>query len=191
MTSFAWPGSPQNAGRVAVILPGQGYSVQRPLLYWAARMLVEQGWHVEAVEWRVTEDALEAPRPFVEAAVAVAFDAAPRAATRLVVAKSFGTHALPWAVDEGVPGVWLTPLLTDPSLASALARGGDAHLAVGGDCDDVWRPAEVGAAGVHTLTVPGADHGLEIAGGWRASARVHLDVLERVARHVEALGVDR
>ena len=41
----------------------------------------------------------------------IKLDQAPDDQPVLVVAKSLGTLALPWAVERGLPGVWLTPLL--------------------------------------------------------------------------------
>ena len=42
-----------------------------------------------------------------------ALDQAPDDQPVLIVAKSLGTPALPWAVERGLPGVWLTPLLKE------------------------------------------------------------------------------
>jgi len=43
--------------KVAVVLPGAGYTADHPLLFWAAEILAEHGWHVEAVRWEVDEAA--------------------------------------------------------------------------------------------------------------------------------------
>ena len=77
MTSYAWARAESADAPVAVLLPGVNYSVQAPLLYWCATLLAERGWHVQAVDWTVDDDARAHPLPFVEAAVTEAFDESP------------------------------------------------------------------------------------------------------------------
>lgn len=182
-----WQGSNEDSSKVAVLLPGGGYTVQAPLLHWCAIMLIEQGWRVQAVDWSIGEAARTEPMAFVEAALQTALEEAPQATERLVVGKSFGSYALPWAVDNGVPGVWLTPVLTYLDLREALGRADAGHLAVGGDRDDMWLPDEVTAAGAELVTMVGADHSLEIGTDWRASVAAQIEVHEAVDRHVRGL----
>lgn len=187
MKSFMWEGSNEESSKVAVLLPGGGYTVQAPLLHWCAIMLIEQGWRVQAVEWTISEAARAEPIAFVEAALLTAFEEAPHATERLVVGKSFGSYALPWAVDNGVPGVWLTPILTYLDLREALGRADAGHLAVGGDQDDMWLPEDVAASRSELLTIVGADHALEIGTDWRACVAAQIEVHEAVDRHVRGL----
>ena len=188
MRTFPWPRPSEPVTRgVAVLLPGSGYTVQAPLLSWCAAMLVELGWHVQAVEWTVTDEAREHPEAFVERAVELAFAEAPEGDDRLVVGKSFGTFALPWAVRHEIPGIWLTPVLTEPALVRALDAAGATHLAVGGDQDPLWRPESVPTTGARLVTVPGGDHGLTVEAGWRDSIDAQTTVFEQVAEHVQRL----
>jgi hypothetical protein len=187
MSSFTWAESESESPPVAVLLPGTGYPVRAPLLFWCARILAEAGWHVQAVEWTVDAEALADPRPFVERAVADAFDAAPSTSRRLIVAKSFGCFALPWAQREGIPGVWLTPLLSDEIVRSALLGATSADLAIGGDADDLWMPDRVSGSDATLISVPGADHSLAIAGNWRRSLEVQSDIFSEIAQHVGRL----
>ena len=177
--------------KVAVLLPGTGYTAQAPLLYWCGALLREAGWHVEVVEWTVTDEDIENPVPFVEyavtAAFAAAFTAAPQATTRLIVAKSLGTFALPWAIENDVPGVWLTPILTDPAVSDALASANSAHLAVGGSRDPMWVPENAEGTDASLATLDDGDHRLEVDAGWQASLDAQYDLLERIAVHVAKL----
>lgn len=170
-----------------MLLPGSGYTVQAPLLSWCAAMLVDGGWHVQAVEWSMTDAAREQPVAFVERAVEQAFAEAPVQGRCLVVGKSLGTFALPWAVRHGVPGVWLTPVLTDSVVARALDAADASHLAVGGDRDTVWLPGNVASTAARLVTVPGGDHGLMVPGGWRASVEAQTTVIDEVSEHVRRL----
>lgn len=169
---------------VAVLLPGTGYTVQRPLLHWAGVLLRERGWTVRDVAWTVTDEALERPRPFVERHLEQAFDGAE--GRRLVVAKSFGSFGLSWALDAGASGVWLTPVLTDADLRADFARTTERHLAIGGDADPLWVPDGLDGDAA-TLTVPRADHALQIPGDWEASLSAQRGVLRRIAGFVDAL----
>jgi len=171
---------------VAVLLPGTGYTVQGPLLAWAGQVLADLGWTVEPVAWTVDEAAERDPEGFAASAVEAAFARAEAAlpegtpGARLVVAKSFGCSALPWALERDVPGAWLTPVTTYPPVRAALARADDAHWAVGGGVDPLWRPDGLRTAGAGLTTVPAADHGLRVPGDWRAGVEAHRRVLERL-----------
>jgi len=173
----------EDAGRdVAVLLPGTGYTVQGPLLAFAAQVLGDRGWHVERVSWTVDAAAEHDPEAFVEQAVEAAFARAGSAAggRRLVVAKSFGCSALPWALGAGVAGAWFTPVTTHVPVRAALAAAGPEHWAVGGSGDPLWQVDGLTTAGAELVTVPDADHGLRVPGDWRAGVAAHRSVLERL-----------
>ena len=169
---------------LVLVLPGAGYGQQAPLLWWTRAIAEQHGAEVVAPGWRVDAAAKADPLAFVEAQVDAAL-----AGRRpdLVVAKSFGSFALPWAVRHGTDGLWLTPVLTDPAVVAALAGAGTGSVAVGGSADAMWIPSAVGAtrAGLHT--VEGADHALEVPGDWRGSQRLQADVLGLVEERVAAL----
>jgi hypothetical protein len=173
--------------KVAVLLPGSGYTAQAPLLYWCGTLLREAGWHVEVVEWTVTDADIQNPIPFVEYALTTAFNSAPPTSTRLIVAKSFGTFALPWAIENAVPGVWLTPILTDSAVSAALTSADSTHLAVGGSRDPMWVLENVDGTDASLGTLAGGDHRLEVDEGWQASLDAQYDLLERIAVHVAGL----
>ena len=187
MTSYAWARAESADAPVAVLLPGVGYTVQAPLLYWCATLLAERGWHVQAVDWTVDDVARAHPLPFVERAVAEAFDACPPGPRRLIVAKSFGTYALPWARREGVAGVWLTPLLGEQPVRRALRAATAADLAIGGDRDAFWQPDSVAGTAARLIPVPGAGHALTLPGDWRASLELQAGILAEIERHLDAL----
>jgi hypothetical protein len=173
---------------VAVILPGSGYTVLGPLLYWGARILEQGGWHVRAVEWAPEDLRQDDPREAIEAQVEAAFAAAPPSGTRLVLAKSLGTFAAPWALARGIPGVWLTPVLTFPAVGTALRERATSHdLVVGGTADAFWRPETIAGTAATVLEIPGADHSLLVPGHATESRVLQERVFGAVERHVAAV----
>ncbi|MFJ3381181.1 hypothetical protein ACIPJ2_12295 [Curtobacterium sp. NPDC090217] len=168
-----------------LLLAGAGYGQQAPLLWWSRQIALEAGCDVVAPNWVVDDAAGEAPVAFVEGEIATALgDRLPD----LVVAKSFGCFALPWAVRNGVRGVWLTPVLTHDGVAAALAAAADGNVAIGGSDDPMWRPERVPGTAASLQTVAGADHSLHVTGDWRRAQRLQADVFETVAAAVQALG---
>ena len=168
---------------VALLLPGAGYAVTAPLLAWSGAVLAARGWHVEAVTWSFDARSGEGdPVPLIEEEAVAARESARAAGAHgpcVVVAKSLGTLALPWALREGLAGAWLTPLSTDGAVRTALADAGPEHLVVAGDADPFWRPAGL-VARADVATVPGADHGLTLGDDWRASLAAQSAVFERL-----------
>jgi hypothetical protein len=178
------PGAPPHAP-VAVILPGSGYTILGPLLYWSARLLEQGGWRVRAVEWDPNDLKSDDPQGFIEAEVEAAFAAAPPTGTRLVLAKSLGTFAAPWALANNIAGVWLTPVLSVPAVSTALRdHATDRDLVVGGTADPLWRPETIVGTAATVLEMPRADHALVVPGDHVASRMLHEHVFDAVERHL-------
>ncbi|WP_125777135.1 alpha/beta hydrolase [Antribacter gilvus] len=193
MSSWQWHTTEGDPARVATLLPGSGYTTAGPLLHYARVALSQQGWTVRALDWLERPDTATA-RSVYNIAVSDGGGSALPGARHLVVAKSLGTLALPAAARLGVPGVWLTPVLTGASAAevrTAVIELGPDHLLVGGTADPLWDGAVASTSAAQALEIQGADHSLEIEGGWQES----LAVLERVTAAIEefarAAGADR
>jgi hypothetical protein len=168
---------------LVLVLQGAGYGQQAPLLWWVRSIAEQHGCEVVAPAWTVDDAAGADPVGFVERAVEAALDGR---RPDLVVAKSFGCAALPWAVRHGIDGVWLTPVLTEPVVAAALAAAGTGSVAVGGSADPLWQPSAVATSAAALRTVVGADHALEVRGDWRGSQRLQSDVLGLVEERILA-----
>jgi hypothetical protein len=81
----------------------------------------------------------------------------------LLIGKSFGTSAAALAADRALPAVWLTPLLTEPRVATALGRATAPFLLVGGTSDPCWDGIAARRTSRYVLEVD-ADHGLVVPG---------------------------
>lgn len=178
------PGDPD---RVATVLPGQGYSPDAPLLYYTAMLLIERGWTVRQTHWD------QGYHVSVEAATEQArreFDLV-SAPLHLVVAKSLGTFALRDAAERGLPGVWLTPILTDPRIASAVRRLSAPSLLVGGTADPRWDGNVAHGSAAEVLEVIGADHGLNVGSSVGPSLDALRLVTDRIASFIDELSATR
>ena len=190
MQTFTWakPNSNGAVAKVAVLLPGSGYPVEGPVLFWVGEMLGALGWHVQAVRWTAEDRLNDDPHSLAAFAVENAFAESPVAGQRLIVAKSLSTLAIPWAGETQTAGIWLTPLLTDERVRKTLANSTKNDLFVGGSEDKLWDGGH--RPGLHGtfLEIPGADHSLQIPNDWRASQKVQAAVLESVEAFVLGLG---
>lgn len=182
-----WEPAGESRG-VALIAPGRAYPPSAPLLEFAKRALLQHGFTVQQLWWDSTtrgdEDSEQWVRRHVEAAHAAEQRSSGAGDRVLVVAKSLGTFAAPYAAERGLDAVWLTPVLTRPSLAEAIGANAGRQLLVGGLADELWVPAiarELGDNGCDVLEVPDADHSMGTDDAVR-TAEIHLEV----ARAVEA-----
>jgi hypothetical protein len=175
MTDSWWP-RPARPGRVegdpdrvAFLVPGHGYSAERPLLHFAQAVFARHGWTTENVWWTEPPPArdgqdhaawYERLRTFAIAQVGPVLDAerAPRIA---LVGKSLGTLTAALAARRGLPAVWLTPVLRDSRLGDDLRRCTAPYLLVGSNADRSWDGALARELGGPILEADGADHGLE------------------------------
>ena len=172
--------------RVAVVLPGSGYSPAHPLLYYAGAILAHQGWSVQEVWWQTPEFAsADAAAQWVHQHAAAALDA--EHATRLMlIGKSLGSLAAPVAAERELPAVWLTPLLTNSAVVDALAATRAPTLLIGGAADRLWDSAAAAGLPHPSLEIPGADHSLE-TGDPLTSINVLKQVTARIADFAAAL----
>lgn len=158
-----------SAERVAVVLPGRGYTPARPLLHFTRAVLEFHGWTVREVWWR--PPVLSEYLPWVREQAEVALDAVPVA--ELLVGKSLGSLAAPVAARRGLPAVWLTPLLSNSTVVDALARSTAPTLLVGGTADVLWDSRMAHASGHQVWEVDDADHSMQSSDPVRSAEIVH------------------
>lgn len=150
--------------RVAVVLPGAGYTAARPLLHYARAVLASRDWSVQEVWWHPPHEL-----DWAETVTWVCDQArrvldAETAARPLLVGKSLGTLAAAVAAERGLPAIWLTPLLSRPEVREALSRATAPTLLIGGTADGTWHGDVARELDRTFVEIPGADHSLETAG---------------------------
>lgn len=162
-----------------------------PLLHFARAVLLQHGWTVQELWWRIPDDfsrfGVEERIAWVEAEVARAVDAE-AGACRLVVGKSLGSLGCGVVAERDIAAAWLTPVLTVDQVVRGLRRAQAPTLLVGGDADKLWDSRVAGSVGHEVLEIPGADHSLELAGDARGSVDVLGEVVSRLDLFVGSLG---
>ena len=184
-------------GKHVLIMPGIGYTVDRPLLYWAAQALAADGWFVDRLDLKLTED-VEFPEMIacmervVDQWRAEALEHAAESgeeARLLVVTKSLSTLSYPYSVKLGLRVVLLTPVLNPPpfdkhkSIIPAPlpgAVGSPMPLICAGDADPYFDDAKAHLLTDHVRTFAGANHSIEVPDDWRTS----LDYLKQVTQAI-------
>lgn len=177
-----------DAGKLAIILPGARYTPARPVLHFAAATLLSRGWTVIELWWEPPAE-LGEPVEWVRSEVERHLGA-DLAGSPLIVAKSLGTLALPLAADRMLPGVWLTPLVHDPSVTDALARQTAAALVIAGGADPSWDGSAATAGAHRTVVLDDADHALEVPGDPHRSLAHLATVVAELGRFADAVASD-
>lgn len=166
---------------LALVLPGRAYSPSAPLLEFTRRALVQHGFTVQQVWWDATTRGDEDGDQWVRRQVVDAL-AEEDADHVVLVGKSLGTRAAPYAAERGLDAIWLTSLLVEPTVAEAIAADAGRQLLVGGLADELWDPVvaqELADNGCDVLAVADADHSMATDDAVR-TAEIHLEVARAV-----------
>jgi hypothetical protein len=185
----------RDTDRVALLIPGNIYSPERPLLHFARAVFAGHGWTTQEVWWAgppPQRDGQELHlwfarlRSFVNTHVGRVLDheTAPKIA---LVGKSMGAFAAALAADRNLPGIWLTPVLRDSQLPGDLRRSTAPFLLVGSAADPSWDPEVARGFGQPVYEAPDANHGMEIDDDPVRSAEVLRQVTIAMDAHVRAL----
>ncbi|MFJ4186150.1 alpha/beta hydrolase [Kitasatospora sp. NPDC089509] len=146
--------------RVALVVPGVGYSPARPLLHFAGSVLLRHGWTVQELWWQIPDGFREFTE---ERRIAwVERQVAEGGACRLLVGKSLASFAAGLVADRALAAAWLTPVLTVDPVVRALRRTPAPTLLIGGSADKLWDRDLADSTGHPLLELPAADHGLEL-----------------------------
>ena len=200
----------------ALVMPGTGYTCDRPLLYWSAQMLAQTGWHVDLLNVHNTKDDLSEVTPVIETAIdewhaaaqaqaqaqAQAADAGLLQPRMLLIGKSLTTLAYGHARKLGIPMALFTPVLNpapfDPSgqRIAVPSREEDAGAGVetarkplicAGSADPYYDADRAHALSEDVHEFPGANHSIEVPGDWQRSLEYLSGTVAALARYAAAL----
>ncbi|WP_314686010.1 hypothetical protein [uncultured Bifidobacterium sp.] len=200
----------------ALVMPGIGYTVDRPLLYWSARALLWQGWQVDRLDLGL-QDPVDFPSTIrvmdrvIDRWAQDDADAAPdgdASLPRLVVTKSLSTLTYPHLAERGIPAVLMTPVLNPPPfdphrsvipVPDAMNAGGSAvdlrgssavrvpPLVCAGDADPYFDAGLARRLTDRVLVLSGGNHSIEVPGDWRTSLTHLRRVVAAVADYASCL----
>lgn len=184
-------------GKHVLIMPGVGYTVDRPLLYWAAQALAANGWFVDRLDLKLTES-VEFPEMIAcmervidewrKAALEHAAESGEKPHL-LVVTKSLSTLSYPHSAKLGLRVVLLTPVLNPPPFDKHKSvipaplpgtAGSPMPLICAGDADPYYDDAKAHLLTDHVRTYAGANHSIEVPDDWQTS----LDYLKQVTQAI-------
>ena len=194
--------------RAAIVVPGGNYTADGPLLNYAAHAAGRRSAHVHRITWspparRSPATAADSPtvgpagpeydrwaayREWVNGQATDALSqvtAATGVTAPVLLAKSLGSLAAPLAARRGLPAVWFTPLLTDPSTVAALRRAAAPCLLIGGTADTFWDGPAARSITTHVLEIDGAGHNMLVPGPLAASAAILGRVTTAVERFLD------
>jgi hypothetical protein len=158
-TAIRHDGSPE---RYAVLLPGMVYPTRAPVLWFAREAAMALGYSALEVLGEPVEhaDKLGWERNCVERAIAEA-----GSARVVVIGKSLASLLAAEISDRNLPGAWLTPPLTEPSMIDALSRVRNPTLLLGGTGDAMWKADAIpDNPALQVVELPDVDHALQVAG---------------------------
>ncbi|MPZ96088.1 MAG: alpha/beta hydrolase [Propionibacteriales bacterium] len=178
-----------DTGKVAIILPGSGYSPAFPLLEFGRQALMQHGWTVQQVWWDSESfDDLDRARLWVDAQAEAAVTAEKDAERLLLMGKSLGTLAAEVAVRHDLPAVWFTPLLNAAIAADAHRRATRPMLLVGGTADKSWDGALAAQLSDFVLEIPDATHFMDLPDDAVRTAEILVEVVRAVDAFLTRLG---
>jgi pimeloyl-ACP methyl ester carboxylesterase len=172
-------------GRCAVLLPGQFYPTRAPALWFAREAAISRGWSALEVLGEPGEH--DDPLGWERECARLAIEAT-SAERPLVIGKSLATLLAGEIAGRGLPAVWLTPLLDQPSVIDGLAKTKRPTLLAGGDADPTWLTDRVpDNRAIEVLELPGVDHAVQVPGDPRASVDALARLVDGITRFVQKL----
>jgi hypothetical protein len=133
----------EETNNLVIVLPGAGYSAQAPLLHYTTGVFYNKGFDVLHINYSFSREELSAlnERDFARD-VQLAIDNAiknKKYSNYYVVAKSIGTKALAYFLDhkmlKDTKVVWLTPLLQNDAVFTAMLDSVNNGLCIFGEKD--------------------------------------------------------
>ena len=202
-TFFVQPEPTQHLG---IVLPGYRYPVEMPPLYYAGRILLEQGADLLRVEYAYFRtNFLEQPEiqqdQWITEDVFAACEAAlsQRSYEKItLVGKSIGTiamgHLLADPVFQKATCIWITPLLTVEWLRTRIEQTHPRSLFILGTADKFYLPDILKqlehSTGGRSVLIEGANHGLEIAGDIPKSLVALNQIVQALQEYLKDDGSD-
>lgn len=188
----------ENSGKLAIIFPGQGYTVQGPLLHYSTGIYLSKSYDVLHVNYQYNHDAY---KDFTMEELSEAIKHDSRSVVEKVISnrnydqyclvgKSLGTIAMSAVMKRNefydAKMIWLTPLLQRDDVFEAMAASTQKGLCFIGDQDRCYiqdRFSQVNDnPSIVSSLISRANHSLEI----EHNALGSIDILKKIMKTIEA-----
>ncbi|MGG3468728.1 alpha/beta family hydrolase [Neobacillus pocheonensis] len=199
---YTWIRSEKPSKSICIMLPGLGYSTERPIFYYATSMCLNVNVDVLHINYNFAKnehfkklseaDQEQWMYEDVKAVVEkVLMDA--HYDQWILMSKSIGTipMAMEWTQKNFIPnaiGIWLTPLLKVDSVYHAILETKLPSLCVIGDHDHHYIEERISLLKnneiLRTLVIPKADHSLEIPGDTSATINAAREVITSIQEFI-------
>lgn len=176
--------------RSVVVIPGGRYGPYVPQLFFPMMAAIQRGAQPRAVEWEDPETISELVGCEVPSFVerhADPFLAMATPGQSVVVAKSLGSYAAARVAQLGLPAIWITPILNDDFVVSALQKATAPFLLIGGTDDQFWDSLTARSLSEHVLEVRDANHGLFAPGPLALSAQNMAQLAEASEKFLDTV----
>jgi hypothetical protein len=199
---YTWIHTEQLNKSICIMLPGLGYTTQRPLLHYATSMCFDQNVDILHVNYQFNKNehfltcSKDEQVYWMYEDVKAVVEEILKGTTYqqcFLLSKSIGT--IPMAIESTHKnfirnpfGVWLTPLLKEENVYETLLKTEFASLCIIGNQDHHFIEERVTALNnnpqITTLIIPGADHSLEIQGDVSASIDAIKIIMESIQEFI-------
>ncbi|MDQ6595824.1 alpha/beta hydrolase [Bacillus salipaludis] len=195
---YTWIRSDKPNKSICIMLPGLGYTTQRPLFDYATGLFLNHQVDVLQINYQFTKNERFKELPDADQTQWMYDDVKVVVVEVLkntnyeqffIFGKSIGSipMAKEWSEKgfvQNAVGIWLTPLVKIDNAYEALLNADHPSLCVIGDMDHHFNEEKVSTLKnnplVYTFIVPDADHSLEIGGDIFASIEALKEVMKRV-----------
>ena len=174
--------------RLAIVLPGAGYSARMPLLYYTVNLFLDHGADVLTVDYEYRSVAARNNPNFQQKLTADVIAAAQCALQQrhyrqvVLIGKSVGTRAMSWMLSSNkhpfanvldLRTVWLTPIWSDPQIFQSMLDWNGKSLHIIGTADRHYYTHEceqqIAQSNKTVIAIQNADHSLDVDGDVKSS----------------------
>ncbi|AZU60668.1 alpha/beta family hydrolase [Neobacillus mesonae] len=196
---YTWIRGGQPNKSICIMLPGLGYTTQRPLFHYATNICVNHNIDILHINYQYSQNEhfkkLSEPEQdqwMYDDVMATAHEVLKEQEYEqsFLLSKSLGTipMAKEWtdrSLENTVSGIWLTPLLKDNNVYQAILNTELPSLVVIGDKDPHFIDDRVATLKhnqlVSIVVIPNADHSLELKGDITAT----MDAIKEVTLKIQ------
>lgn len=196
---YTWIRGKSENKDICIMLPGSGYTTQRPLFHYATNTCMNNNVDILHIDYNYIRNehfakltSIEQDHWIYEDVKTVVYDVLKDTAYEryFILSKSIGTipMAYEWKQKSFVRsayGIWLTPLIKDDNVYNALLYTKWPSLCVIGDQDPHFIKERIDSLHnnnlVHTIVIPNANHSLEIKGDISTT----IKAADKIIGHIE------